>query len=115
MHRKRAALTDFYDNHQGIEQERVCTLLHGTWFIPFIHFVLLNRLKGSGCARDVTLLCSPPNPALSWPNCIPRDAIQNRTCQFRTSYNNNNNNNKQTELDEANRGISYLLALIPVK
>jgi len=73
----------------------VYTLLHGTCFISLIHLVLLNLLEGSRCARDVTDLCSPLNPAVSWPNCTPRDAIQNRICQFRTSCNNNNNNNNK--------------------
>jgi len=36
----------------------VYTLLHGTCFISLIHLVLLNLLKGSRCAPDVTVLCS---------------------------------------------------------
>jgi len=50
MHRNPAALTDFYDNRQGIEQERVYTLLHGTWLIPFIHFALPKQVcSGRHC------------------------------------------------------------------
>ena len=62
----------------------------------------------------------PSQPCSQLAECVPRDAIQNHTCQFRTSGNNNNdnnnnNNNKQMALDEANSGINNLLALIPAK
>jgi hypothetical protein len=69
--------------------------------------------KGQQVRSRCLCFVLPPNPAVSWPNCVPRDAIQNRTCKFRTRGN-GNNDNKQREPDEANRGTNNILALIPV-